>query len=116
MRFFADECIDMRVARALEAEGHEIVEPHRSQKGAPDLAVLASASEQDCILLTADGDLGRLLFVDGLTARGVFYLRSDDPDTCLKGIRDHLGCVEGAIVVVSDRAVRVRPLAKGPLE
>ncbi len=112
MRFFADECVDMRLVRALRADGHEVLEPAR---GASDISVLAEASKAGCILLTADSDFGALLVRDGLSASGVICFRSDDVSRCLAAVRDHVDDAEGAILVVTDTGVRTRPLSPGAL-
>lgn len=113
MRFFADECVDHRIVRSLRSDGHEVLEPQFGTHGAPDASVLKAATAKDCILLTADSDFGALLFRDGMAAKGVFYFRSDDPETCIAAVQDHLDDVAGAIVVVTDNGVRKRPLSPG---
>ena len=115
MRFFADECIDMRIARALRQDGHEVLEPDFGRRGASDASVLTTANDAHCILLTADSDFGTLLFRDGMTAKGVFFFRSDNVDHCIASVRDHLIHVEGAIIVITDGGVRARPLSSGAL-
>ncbi|XBQ16648.1 MAG: DUF5615 family PIN-like protein [Oceanicaulis sp.] len=110
MRFFADECADRRVLRALRDAGHEVELSAPDAQGAPDEFVLARSNVLGGVLVTADKDFGALIFGRGLKATGVVLLRSADPDRCTAAILDHLAQLEGAILVVSDRSVRLRPL------
>lgn len=114
MRFFADECVDMRIVRALRDAGHVVLEPEHGARGAPDSGVLAAAAANDAVLLTEDSDFGALLFRDGLKAIGVFYFRCDDPKRCVDAVLENLDRVTGAIVVVTEAAIRIRPLERGP--
>ncbi|MFP4520032.1 MAG: DUF5615 family PIN-like protein [Oceanicaulis sp.] len=114
MRVFADECVGMRIVRALGEAGQEVLEPEHGARDAPDTGVLSAARGGKAILLTEDSDFGALLFRDGLSAVGVFYVRCDDPDICVRAVLDNPGAAAGSIVVVSARGVRVRPLERGP--
>ncbi|MEQ8435434.1 MAG: DUF5615 family PIN-like protein [Oceanicaulis sp.] len=113
MRFFADECVDMRIVRALRRAGHEVLEPGQSERGGPDIGVLKAALDHNAVLLSEDSDFGALLFRDALTAIGVVYFRCDDPQRCVEAVLENLDKVAGAIVVVTDQGVRVRPLEGG---
>lgn len=110
MRFFADECVDMRVVHALRNAGHEVLQPDFSDRGAADGSVLEAALKSRAVLLTEDRDFGALLFRDLHDAVGVFYFRCDDPVRCTRAVLDTLERVQGHFVVVTDRAIRVRPL------
>jgi predicted nuclease of predicted toxin-antitoxin system len=113
VRFFADECVDMRIVRILRRAGYEVLEPAQSARGGSDIDVLSAALDQNAVLLTEDSDFGALLFRDGLTAIGVFYFRCDDPQRCAAAVIENLDAVAGSIVVVTDHGVRVRPLQGG---
>ncbi|MCC5994813.1 MAG: DUF5615 family PIN-like protein [Oceanicaulis sp.] len=102
--------MDMRIVRALRSAGHEVLQPDFSDRGAADDSVLETALKNRAVLLTEDRDFGALLFRDSLDAMGVFYFRCDDPVRCTKAVLDTLDRVLGNFVVVTDRAVRVRPL------
>lgn len=113
MRFFADECVDMRIMRALRSAGHEVLQPDFSHRRAADDRVLETALKNKAVLLTEDRDFGALIFRDLLDAVGVFYFRCDDPGRCTKAVLDTLDRVHGNLVVVTDRAIRLRPLKGG---
>lgn len=110
MRFFADECADRRVLRALERLGHEVITIPAERRGQSDERVLGQSLKAQGVLITADKDFGALIFERGLSAQGVFLLRSADPDRCRRAILDHLESVRGAVIVITDRGVRVRSL------
>jgi predicted nuclease of predicted toxin-antitoxin system len=112
VRFFADECVDMRVVHALRSAGHEVLQPDFSDRGAADDSVLETALNNKAVLLTEDRDFGALIFRDLHDAVGVFYFRCDDPGRCTKAVLDTLDRVHGNLVVVTDRAIRVRPLKR----
>lgn len=113
MRFFADECVDMRIVRALRSAGHEVLQPDFSDRRAADDRVLETALKNKAVLLTEDRHFGALIFRDLHDAVGVFYVRCDDPGRCTKAVLDTLDRVQGNFVLVTDRAIRVRPLKGG---
>ncbi|KAA5803978.1 hypothetical protein F1654_09325 [Alkalicaulis satelles] len=104
----------MRIVRALRSAGHEVLQPDFSARGAADDSVLEAALKSRAVLLTEDRDFGALLFRDSRDAVGVVYFRCDDPARCTQAVLDTLHRVTGHFVVVTDRAIRVRPL-KGSL-
>jgi hypothetical protein len=112
VRFFADECVDMRVVHALRNAGHEVLQPDFSDRGAADDSVLETALNNKAVLLTEDRDFGALIFRDLHDAVGVFYFSCDDPGRCTKAVLDTLDRVHGNLVVITDRAIRVRPLKR----
>ena len=75
MRILADENIDPDLIDWLRAEGHDVVSIREVARGAPDTHVLAMATDQERILLTADKDFGDLVFRRGLPAPGIILLR-----------------------------------------
>lgn len=102
----------MRVVHALRSAGHEVLQPDFSDRGAADDSVLETALNNKAVLLTEDRDFGALIFRDLHDAVGVFYFRCDDPGRCTKAVLDTLDRVHGNLVVVTDRAIRVRPLKR----
>ncbi|MFW6412618.1 MAG: DUF5615 family PIN-like protein [Oceanicaulis sp.] len=110
IRFYADECADRRVVRALRALGYDVAQVQSDALGRPDESALAQSNAERRVLITADKDFGALIFDRGLDAIGVFLLRSVDPDRCVSAILENLSEVQGAIAVISDRGVRLRPL------
>ena len=110
IRFYADECADRRVVRALRGLGYEVAQVPPDALGDPDEAVLAQSQADRRVLITADKDFGALIFERGLDAIGVFLLRTADTERCVSAIVEYSTEVQGSIAVISDRGVRVRPL------
>lgn len=75
MRFLVDESCDFAVARALRAEGHDVVAVVESARGARDADVIRLAREEQRILLTEDKDFGQLVYADSRGHTGVVLLR-----------------------------------------
>jgi len=62
LRFLIDESLSARVARLLDAEGHDAVHlADLGLLGAVDTDVMAAARHADRILVSADTDFGELL-------------------------------------------------------
>ncbi len=118
MRFLADMGISPVTVAFLQELGHEAW--HLCEQGLdrlPDSAVLEKARVEQCVLLTHDLDFGDLLAASGagLPSIVVFRLSSMRPQSVNRHLRQVIvQCDEalerGAIISVSDRRIRVRPL------
>jgi|SRR5579884_25362 len=121
MKFLADMGISMRTIAWLRQAGHDAV--HLREEGLqrlPDEAVAAKAVAEGRILLTMDLDFGYLLAISRARSPSVVVFRLEDErpqivsqrlQTVLLQCEDDL--TAGAIVSVSEAAIRVRRLPIG---
>ena len=76
MRLLADENVPGAVVLRLRTHGHDVRWAGESDRGAPDLDLLALATEEVRTLLSGDKDFGALLHRDGVPApHGVVLFR-----------------------------------------
>lgn len=119
MRFLLDESLSPRVAAILNAAGHDAV--HARDHGltsATDPLVLQAAVEDTRVLLTLDTDFGTLLARSGdavpsvVLFRGEVTRRPDRQAALLLANLDQFepDLIAGALVVIGDNRIRVRPL------
>lgn len=118
MRFLIDECLSTLVVDLLRAEGHDAVHVgERDLLGHRDEDVLTCAVTEDRVLVSADTDFGELLARSGdavpsiVLFRRVGRLPRDRVATLvanLPALADDLAA--GAIVVLTDDRIRIRPL------
>ena len=118
MKFLADMGISMRTVERLREQGHDAV--HLSEEKLPRLTddkILEKAHMEQRILLTMDLDFGYLLAVSGGRLPSVIIFRLSDERS--ENITERLAEVltqrsedleAGAILSVSDTAIRVRRL------
>ena len=119
MRFLVDENLSPMLAIALRDAGHDAVHTRDiGMQRAGDPEVLHAAREQDRIVVSADTDFGTLLAATGSDRPSVILIRrSSDRRTShlARLLLANLAAVEeplrhGAVVVLDDERVRVRPL------
>jgi predicted nuclease of predicted toxin-antitoxin system len=118
LRFLADMGISQRTVEWLRQQGHDAV--HLREEGLQRLEdpdILAKARAEGRILLTMDLDFGYLLAVSGgqLPSVIIFRLSDERSDSVNARLTEVLATGEaelqtGAIVSVSDAAIRVRRL------
>ena len=118
MRFLVDEPVSLRVAAMLRQAGHEAV--HVREIGltaSPDAAILERARTDARIVVTQDHDFGTLLAVSGAGSPSVIRLRRRDAraESHARAILNNLERIqtplrEGALVVLSEGAIRIRHL------
>jgi predicted nuclease of predicted toxin-antitoxin system len=75
VRYYADECFDHRVLRALHDAGADVRSAAEAASGAKDPDVLSAARADDRILLTQDKGFGALVFQFGYASSGVVLAR-----------------------------------------
>jgi predicted nuclease of predicted toxin-antitoxin system len=76
MRFLFDQSADFRLIPYLVKLDHDVSAVSREHPGGlPDEEVLAIASNEGRILITADLDFGDLVFKDGLKHAGILLMR-----------------------------------------
>jgi len=118
VRFLIDECLSPTLATLLRDHGHDAVHlVELDSLGAPDLVVMRLAREQRRILVSADTDFGELLAMSNDVMPSVVLFRGSEVDattltTILLANLDQLhdALISGAIVVILDDRIRVRPL------
>jgi predicted nuclease of predicted toxin-antitoxin system len=122
MRFRADMGISMRTVEWLRLNGHDAV--HLREQGLqrlPDDAIMAKARTEARIVITMDLDFGYLLAVSGSRGPSTVIFRLGDERS--QAVNERLEATlascgtdlqAGAIVSVSESAIRVRQLPIGP--
>lgn len=119
MRFLVDQNLSPLLADELRAAGHDVT--HTRDLGlstAEDSVVMQRALDEQRVLISADTDFGTLLATSGAAQPSVLLLRLRSPRPAaglaavllanLDAVADDLE--SGAIVVLEDERVRVRPL------
>lgn len=118
MKFLVDQAISWQVARDLTDAGHDAV--HVRDVGlaaASDEIVLQRAAIERRAVVTQDTDFGTLLAASGKARPSVILLRlrRGNPDAHSRILLENIRTIEedlaqGAIVVVTDAAIRIRRL------
>jgi predicted nuclease of predicted toxin-antitoxin system len=121
MRFLLDMGLARSTARHLRQQGHDAV--HLRDQGLQRLSdeeIIAKAQSERRVILTHDLDFGRIiaLSLSNFPSAITFRLSSMRPehvnhylDTVLDRFADQLE--RGALISVTERAIRVRPLPVG---
>ena len=119
MRFLLDENLSPLLADLLARRGHDVLHVRElGLKSAPDDQVLDAAADRDCVLVSADTDFGAILAMRHLSGPSVLLIRRVANRRAvqqasliianLDAVADDLAA--GAIVLLGDRTIRVRPL------
>ena len=81
MRFLCDANIGSTLARALIAEGHDVVQAALSYRSEDDEVILKRARSEERILVTCDKDFGELVFGRGMPPPpAIIYIRFEPQD------------------------------------
>jgi predicted nuclease of predicted toxin-antitoxin system len=117
LRFLADQNVEAPIVARLRRAGHDVLQLTETLPvRALDDQVLHHAREGSRILLTNDKDFGELTFLQRKAAAGVVLLRMPFSDSGRKAERllealEVVGSrLSGSMVVVTERAIRRRPL------
>jgi predicted nuclease of predicted toxin-antitoxin system len=116
MRFLFDQSADFRLIPPLIALNHDVRAISREYPaGLPDEEVLALATGDQRILITADRDFGELVFRKRLQQTGIILMRLPGASletklTRLTYVLTHYSAQLDQFIVVTDRGVRVRRL------
>jgi predicted nuclease of predicted toxin-antitoxin system len=119
VRVLLDTCVSGHARGALVSEGHDVEATGDWPVDPGDDAILASAFEDQRVLVTLDKDFGELAVVHGRPHAGI--LRLVDARADLQGLLCANALAKygeelsrGAIVTVEPTRVRVRPPAEAP--
>lgn len=123
MKFLLDQNQSPLLAELLKAEGHDAI--HTRDVGlsrAPDVDVMARATLDARVLITADTDFGELLARSGDDAPSVLLLRRHDrrrAKAVAELVLANLDAIEsdltsGALVVFDGDRIRIRTLPINP--
>ena len=113
MRILLDECMSPAVAAWLCEQGHDAVSIHDVQHGLDDATVLEIAVSEKRILFTNDKGFGERAVRLRQQHYGIILLRLEDRRTPQmiqaidKLLRFHADLLPNALVVVTERAVRI---------
>jgi len=117
MRFLIDENIHADVVAWLRSMGHDVLYAAESLSGNSDEELLELARRETRIIVTDDKDFGELIFHRRAVSSGIILLRLSDRsiEARLKRLEAAWTTIstraEGSFVVISDKKVRLRPLA-----
>lgn len=116
----ANENVPMPLTRLLRDAGVQVNAVSEVMRRATDHEVLAHAHAHDLWLLTFDRDYGELVFARRAAAPpAILYLRQGPQPISVYAnavleLLDQSDSLQGHLVVVSGRGVRLRPLRAAP--
>ena len=112
VKFLVDESLGKRFSDVLNREGYASLFVGDLMRSAPDEDVLASAENEDLILMTDDKDFGELVFRQKKSTKGaiLFRVRTTDPEKLLGMAKSELGKAKGKFIVIEVGQIRVREL------
>jgi predicted nuclease of predicted toxin-antitoxin system len=112
--FLADESIDRQIVEAVRRDAYEVLSVAETSPGIPDAQVLSRANATGAVLLTADKDIGELVFRQSLAHSGVVLVRLGGCAPEMKAlivtaaISAHVNELEFGFAVVTGNTVRIR--------
>jgi predicted nuclease of predicted toxin-antitoxin system len=119
VKFLIDNNLSPRLAGSLNDAGHDAVHLRElGMQAATDDVVLAHTAPEGRVLISADTDFGGLLARSGATSPSVLLIRrlagrrAADQSAIIQANLEQVAkdLDTGAIVVLSDEWVRIRPL------
>lgn len=116
INILADENVEGRVIRLLRSEGYSVTSIQETQGGVADETALETSVASATVLLTEDGDFGKLHFQKGHVHSGILHYRLPRTTTeekgqiILKTIREYSEKRVDTFTVVTVKKVRIRKL------
>lgn len=119
MKFIIDNPLSPRLASILNENGHDAVHVRDyALAEAPDREIISRAATESRVVITADGDFGRMLALLRLRYPSVIFVRKSGPhraDELANVILRHFSLLEqslheGSLVVIRDDRFRIRRL------
>jgi predicted nuclease of predicted toxin-antitoxin system len=117
MKFFADENVARAIVIWMRTNGHDVLFASEAQPGTADSEWLRLAENEKRLIITSDKDFGELVFRDRLNSHGIVLMRLDTLPISqrLARLQECWSIIEanpsGKFIVVTEKKVRVRPLA-----
>jgi predicted nuclease of predicted toxin-antitoxin system len=114
MKILADESVDSGIVSRLRRDRHDVGYVAEMSPGIMDEEVLALASNESTLLLTADKDFGELIFRQGYVKHGIVLYRLAGLSSQKKAeiissvISEHGNELLAAFSVITEKAVRIR--------
>jgi predicted nuclease of predicted toxin-antitoxin system len=114
MKILADESVEKGVVQRLRRDGHDVNYVAELSPGIMDEEVLALASAESTLLLTADKDFGELIFRQRFIKRGIVLYRlaglssPEKAETISLTITEHGAELLKSFSVITEKAVRIR--------
>ena len=118
MKFVVDENLSRELVEGLHLQGHQVNFVPDIQPGLKNGAVLAYATQQQALLITADKtDFGRLIFQQRQPCFGLVVVRlpgkmlqSRKVAIVLEAIANYKEQLLGKVTVVSEQEIKIRQL------
>lgn len=114
MKILADESVDHEIVTRLREDGHDVSYVAEISPGIMDEEVLALASEENTLLVTADKDFGELIFRQGHVKRGIVLYRlaglsvQEKAEIVSFAIGEHGDALLQSFGVITEKAIRIR--------
>jgi predicted nuclease of predicted toxin-antitoxin system len=114
VKLLCDEGVDRPIVNGLRGAGHEVSYVAEMSPGISDDEVLATAAEQQAVVVTIDKDFGELVYRQGRTHDGVLLIRlhglgaSDKARIVVAAVAEHGKELPGAFAVIDRNRIRVR--------
>jgi predicted nuclease of predicted toxin-antitoxin system len=114
VNLLADESVDRQIVERLRQDGYRVMYVAETGPGMPDGDVLALASREEALLLTADKDFGEIVYRQRLHTHGIVLIRlaglppEHKAEVVALAIREHAEELEDAFTVIAPGACRIR--------
>lgn len=116
MNLLADESVDRQIVDRQRREGYTVRYIAEMEPGIADDIVLNLANQEADVLLTADKDLGELVFRQGRLTSGILHVRlagvspARKADVVASAVNQHSPELPGAFAVLTPGSFRIRRL------